>query len=279
MSTAVTVRNMLSIVDAFAKTKDGKRAAKFCNLLNYYETSYGSFLGQTFAFMFPNRVGNFVIDGIVSPAGYLNNFSDSAILHLDGVFTAYFSYAQLDAKKAQKGNWANATEIETALLNFKIAILGAAYTPLTQFANMTEGLLALEHIIKELEGQSIIGEVWLKSELGCSGWSIKNKYIFQGPFRGKNKKPIVLVSNTYDPVTPIENAISGTQKYWNAQRVTVEGTVHTSQVSPNTCLFAKLRAYFQADVLPGTDAYCLLEQQPFGVSLKGTIEELIEKAG
>lgn len=56
MSTATTARDMLGIVDAFAATEDGRRASASAGhpgLLNYYGISYGTFLRQTFASLFP----------------------------------------------------------------------------------------------------------------------------------------------------------------------------------------------------------------------------------
>lgn len=41
MSSAIISRDMLSIVDAFAATEDGERAAKPNHLLNYYGIIYG----------------------------------------------------------------------------------------------------------------------------------------------------------------------------------------------------------------------------------------------
>ncbi|KAJ3322089.1 hypothetical protein HDV06_003540 [Boothiomyces sp. JEL0866] len=38
--------------------------------LNYYGASYGSFLGLTYANMFPNRVGKIILDGVTSPFEY-----------------------------------------------------------------------------------------------------------------------------------------------------------------------------------------------------------------
>jgi hypothetical protein len=58
--------------------------------------------------------------------------------------------------------------------------------------------------IEELENESIIGEVWSHAELACTGWPIKANEIFTGPFGGDTATPILFVSNTYDPVTPIE---------------------------------------------------------------------------
>lgn len=287
MSTATTARDMLSIVDAFAETEDGQRAAKPSNLLNYYGISYGTFLGQTFASMFPERVGSVVLDGVVDPEDYLTSMSRNSLNHVDGIVAAFFiychevgpaacsyytgssakdiyerfqrSFVQLDAEQAKAEDWANATDILSALLNLKVAFLGAAYAPAMQFNALGDALLGLEcgllsarnlrkwsegmaqtygdpsprgfgsgpfalgvlcsdqdnrwynktledfrPVLAELEGQSILGEIWIKTLLGCSGWSIKATEIFTGPFGGNTTTPILFVGNTYDPVTPFE---------------------------------------------------------------------------
>ncbi|RMD40430.1 hypothetical protein DV735_g4689, partial [Chaetothyriales sp. CBS 134920] len=51
-------------------------------LLNYWGYSYGTFLGNTFASMFPNRIGRIILDGVVdsddySAAGWLTNLQDN----------------------------------------------------------------------------------------------------------------------------------------------------------------------------------------------------------
>lgn len=131
-----------------------------------YGISYGTFLGQTFASMFPERVGNVMLDGNVSPAGFLRNFVDDSINHLDGIVGAFFiycqragaarcpysaagsiamdtyerfnrSFAQLDAQRALAENWTNATEIESALLPLKVGWLTAADDPISTFGVMS----------------------------------------------------------------------------------------------------------------------------------------------
>lgn len=177
MSTAITARDMLSIVDAFAATADGQSAAKPSHLLNYYGISYGTFLGHTFASMFPDRVGNVVLDGVVSPEGYLTNYTWSSVTHLDGVISAFFihchevgpsncsfhtgsspkdihtrfeqSFSQLDAQAAAANGWSNATEIESALLLMKIALLTTANFPLENYALLPEVLVELEEALME----------------------------------------------------------------------------------------------------------------------------------
>ena len=163
MSTATTARDMLSIANAFAATEDGGRAAKPSHLLNYYGISYGTFLGQTFASMFPDRVGNVVLDGVVSPEGYLANFTTESVTHLDGIIASFFIYyhasgalgclyytgatpkdiferfnqpfVQLTPRKAKTEKWSNATDLEAALLTLKVALLAAADAPFSYFTS------------------------------------------------------------------------------------------------------------------------------------------------
>ncbi|MDV3223255.1 alpha/beta hydrolase [Intrasporangium sp.] len=56
----------VSTVDA-AKDMDVLRAALGDGHLNYLGKSYGTFLGATYAELFPERVGRFVLDGVVPP--------------------------------------------------------------------------------------------------------------------------------------------------------------------------------------------------------------------
>ena len=56
----------LSTADS-AKDMDVLRAALGDGQLNYLGKSYGTFLGSTYAGLFPKRVGRFVLDGVVPP--------------------------------------------------------------------------------------------------------------------------------------------------------------------------------------------------------------------
>lgn len=177
MSTAINARDMLSIVDAFAATEDGKRAAKPNHLLNFYGISYGTVLGQTFASMFPQRVGNMVLDAVVDPEDYVVSMTRKNINHLDGVIAAFFiycheagpslcpyytgssakdisdrlhrSFALLDSEKAREENWSNATEIESALMFLKSGLMGAAYAPSGGYDVLADALLHLERAISD----------------------------------------------------------------------------------------------------------------------------------
>jgi pimeloyl-ACP methyl ester carboxylesterase len=61
-----TLLPRLSTADS-AKDMDVLRAALGDTQLNYLGKSYGTFLGSTYAGLFPKRVGRFVLDGVVPP--------------------------------------------------------------------------------------------------------------------------------------------------------------------------------------------------------------------
>lgn len=93
VTTALTARDMVAIIDALQEERrstessgkkeqrllvDGKKPA----LLNYWGFSYGTYLGNTFASMFPDRVGRMILDGNVDPhdytaTGWLSNLLDN----------------------------------------------------------------------------------------------------------------------------------------------------------------------------------------------------------
>ena len=128
--------------------------------------------------------------------------------------------------------------------------------------------------IQTLEMQSYIGgETWLGNVIGCTGWSIVGVGRFAGPFGAETKNPILFVSNTRDPVTPIFNGRKGTRLFKDAQLLTIDGTGHTSISAQNTCGFAKINAFFQDGVLPGKDNFCCLEAGPFNVTVAGGLEK------
>lgn len=77
LSTAAVARDMLEIVERTEEmVRKGNGTGKGCGAggekakLQYLGFSYGSMLGNTFASMFPGRVGRMVVDGIVDGEDY-----------------------------------------------------------------------------------------------------------------------------------------------------------------------------------------------------------------
>ncbi|PNS20943.1 hypothetical protein CAC42_2874 [Sphaceloma murrayae] len=79
ISTEHTARDMLRITQALG---DGKT--------NYFGTSYGTQLGQTFASLFPNKVGRFLLDAVVNPLDYVAGPKYTWLADTDKVYDSFF---------------------------------------------------------------------------------------------------------------------------------------------------------------------------------------------
>lgn len=95
VSTALTAHDMVAIIDALQVEHNGARMSAQDEqvqvsikqksepaLLNFWGWSYGTYLGNTFASMFPERIGHMVLDGNVDPVdytatGWLSNLFDN----------------------------------------------------------------------------------------------------------------------------------------------------------------------------------------------------------
>ncbi|KAM0335222.1 hypothetical protein ACHAQA_000264 [Verticillium albo-atrum] len=89
MSTASVARDMLEIVDRVdelrQKTSDSTKEEREVPRLQYLGVSYGTILGNTFASMFPGRVGRMVLDGVADADDYtsgtwLKNLNDAELV-------------------------------------------------------------------------------------------------------------------------------------------------------------------------------------------------------
>ncbi|TAQ83854.1 hypothetical protein B7494_g7815 [Chlorociboria aeruginascens] len=314
MSTAVVARDMLSIVDAFAATECGK-SVETSSLLNYWGFSYGTFIGETFASMYPDRVGRMAIDGVVDPEDYITGQELDDIDFEDAVISTFFTYCyvagpslcdfftgdsaqdiqvrfenifdQLNATYAVSQSWSNATVLTESLALVKSTIRLTAYTPIASFPILAAQLVAyesaltnltLERIqaasslgetttnvtgtlpelaewlpavscsdapsiygdtyqdlkisIAELEQESFLGgEVWASTIIYCTGWPIRATWRYAGPFGGCPKNPLLFVSNTLDPATPIKNSQKWAPQFEGSQLLTINaiGTGHKLQ--------------------------------------------------
>jgi pimeloyl-ACP methyl ester carboxylesterase len=94
MTTATVARDMMTIVDAFAMSADAQKVEN-PSLLNYWGFSYGTFLGQTVASMFPNRMGRVVIDAVMDPDDAISGRTFNLNNLADDAFSTFFLYCNL----------------------------------------------------------------------------------------------------------------------------------------------------------------------------------------
>jgi pimeloyl-ACP methyl ester carboxylesterase len=194
LTTATTVRDMISILDAFAQTEDGKRA--FNPLLaNYWGFSYGTVLGATFASIFPNRLGHFVLDGVLDPDDYVSRLELRQVLLTDDVLSTFFFYCnkagpslcpfcigstpediylrlealvgQLNVTYAKSRGWANASICDFSMSYVAGALFEFTYHPIADFPLLAESLVNLESVVaNNLTEKSLIS--WLIQSLPTS---------------------------------------------------------------------------------------------------------------
>jgi len=175
MTAAVNARDMLSIVDAFqlASGKSGQ------GLLNYWGASYGSYIGQTFASLYPTRVGRMVLDGVINAQDWSSASDNNLVVHTDDAVNTFFDscyaggaacafnqggtatfaaiqarmqniFNQLNATQAYAKSWSNASTIEYALVNLKSIMMSSSYYPLQEFPLLAQQLVAYEAALTNL---------------------------------------------------------------------------------------------------------------------------------
>jgi len=105
-----------------ARDMDSIRAALGQQQISYYGVSYGTYLGQVYATLFPHRIRRMVLDSVVDPAGawYADNIDQDYAFQ--GRMTAFFAWIASNDAAFQLGG----TEAEvSATVNATMAQLAA----------------------------------------------------------------------------------------------------------------------------------------------------------
>ncbi|KAF2232550.1 hypothetical protein EV356DRAFT_505069 [Viridothelium virens] len=138
ITTASTARDMVTFIDRFGewrkaeaqrmlmgRTPSHLRYQEGIERINYYGLSYGSFLGMTFASMFPERTGRFVLDGIVDTDDYIHALWTVSVLDSSKTMDVFYSMCAEAGPKtcALARNGSSAEDVRVRLQN----ILDRAY--------------------------------------------------------------------------------------------------------------------------------------------------------
>ncbi|KAF3914641.1 hypothetical protein AA313_de0203055 [Arthrobotrys entomopaga] len=164
MNTAVIATDMLSIAKALARSRCQNDTK---TLVHYYGVSYGSVLGQTFATMYPDHVGKFVLDGVVDMDGWQARTEYDIVRHLDeGVFQFF---RQCSDAGPQRCAFATGTSYQDVIDRFnnmtsrfnatKYEVEKSVYAPavLSAVAQLKSTILnAMYSSILEWEGLSVL---------------------------------------------------------------------------------------------------------------------------
>ncbi|KAJ6099007.1 hypothetical protein N7467_000542 [Penicillium canescens] len=107
-----------------------------------------------------------------------------------------------------------------------------------------------------------LGDYWAQMQLSCVNWKAKPKYPFRGPWGGNTAHPLLIVSNTLDPVTPLHSAQHMAQMFPGSGLLQQESEGHTTIAAPSICIAKAIRNYFQTGALPAAGTLCQADLKP-----------------
>ncbi|CAI6280273.1 unnamed protein product [Periconia digitata] len=118
-----------------------------------------------------------------------------------------------------------------------------------------------------------VGSLWAMLRMECASWPIKPLYRFGGTDKSDSKfgaangtsHPILWVSSTADPVTPLASARLMQARFPGSGLLIQDSAGHCSfgSVEPSPCTIARVQKYFQSGELPDQDTICVPEGAPW----------------
>lgn len=122
------------------------------------------------------------------------------------------------------------------------------------------------HLLQSMS--SAAGDIWASLSMKCAAWKIRANYKFDGPYGGDTSHPILFVSNTADPVTPLNSGRIMHSKFSNSGLLVNDQAGHCSFSATNMCAYEKIKTYFQTGTLPTPNTLCI--PPPSAYSLNST---------
>ncbi|KAJ8111546.1 hypothetical protein OPT61_g5881 [Boeremia exigua] len=374
MTTASVARDMLEIVERHAEYNallaakemhnNGRGSSRPNNIrplytpgkakLQYWGFSYGTFLGSTFASMFPDRIDRAVLDGVVNEWDYNHSLGNGSLIDNKKAMDSFYSYClNSGLKNCPLAKHATTTaeikerteKIVNSLYHnplildsnegpevvtysdIKSIIFSSIYQPQITFEILGNLLSQLEagegdlidylskayrpahtlscgingtvdpgvaytndvptfailcadgidqqalsldefvdywHLLQEISPAA--GDVWAMLRMKCAAWKITASYKFGGEFGGNTSHPILFVSNTADPVTPLRSGRIMHSKFPNSALLVNDQAGHCSFSATNICAFEKIKAYFQTGALPTKNTLCVPPPSAFSLN-------------
>jgi hypothetical protein len=153
---------------------------------------------------------------------------------------------------------------------------------------MNQNISEVSSALEVMFTHSRFGDVWMDMNIVCNGWSINNtkhamNRVSTWRSQGGEKSgriltafPILFVGNSFDPVTPLADAISMAEVFQDSMVLKLKAPGHTSIATRSLCFVYALRNYLRSATLPeglskrsGSDGHrglaaCEVDARPFG---------------
>ncbi|USP77260.1 uncharacterized protein yc1106_04534 [Curvularia clavata] len=372
MSTASVARDMLEIAERhteyvakeagqIAAKKAGKRLASHHaayvpgeSKLQYWGFSYGTYLGSTFASMFPDRVGRLILDGVVSEHDYNHSLGNGSLVDAEKVLSSFYTFCFNAGPTQCPLATANSsvTDIEERVQKIvkslyhdplpiisnsgpdfltwsdvKMLVISSLYLPRSLFPFIAGILADIEagggsqldalaqayrsthvyscpvdgapepnllasHIVTTIsvlcgEGDDqssltkdefnkywemlesvspTVGAYWSTIRMRCAGWNIRAKHRFNGSFGANTSNPILFISNTADPVTPLRSGRYMSSLFPGSGLLISDHAGHCTLSTTDVCVWQHIKTYFQSGKLPAPGALCVPPSDPFSLN-------------
>ncbi|KAJ6459217.1 TAP-like protein-domain-containing protein [Mycena sanguinolenta] len=127
----------------------------------------------------------------------------------------------------------------------------------------------VQNKFRELCGISPFCDLWGVNRMGCLGWPeyLKNNFtdydLHAVSFKTNTSFPILLISNTADPVTPLVDAEKMSAGFDGSVLLLQDGPGHTSLAAPSLCTYSHIAAYFVNGTLPVRGTVCPVDAELF----------------
>ncbi|OJZ83687.1 hypothetical protein ASPFODRAFT_220656 [Aspergillus luchuensis CBS 106.47] len=115
-----------------------------------------------------------------------------------------------------------------------------------------------------LESSYWIGDTFADFYMQCASWKGQGPGSFEGPIGAQNMStPILFVSNTLDPVTPLADAHAMSALFKRSVVLEQHAEGHCSYASRSVCTEHHIKTYFRTGELPPEGTRCETETHPF----------------
>ncbi|KAI0767486.1 TAP-like protein-domain-containing protein [Fomes fomentarius] len=103
-----------------------------------------------------------------------------------------------------------------------------------------------------------------EADSGCQYWPVSPPEKYTGPWNNTLKNPLLIISNTNDPATPLSSGRIVHQALGNSSALLVQDSPgHTSLALTSTCTILTTRAFFANGTLPAEGTICPVDGSPF----------------
>ncbi|KAF9874959.1 hypothetical protein CkaCkLH20_07653 [Colletotrichum karsti] len=110
---------------------------------------------------------------------------------------------------------------------------------------------------KVLRNQSdVLGATWGGLHMICMNWQARPAWRVEGPWTANTSNPLLIIGNTYDPVTPLRNAHRASTLFPGSVVLQQNTEGHGLHAAPSICTGRAVRAYFQDGTLPKIGTVC-----------------------